>query len=114
MQAATHVLRGKYEDAEKLLTQALDKSPNDADTLQNLATVSHLAGKGTEVGVHMSIEHRALSLTGHGAIHQPAARCQAGPSVPALAGCQGRGVRAPRPPVPPLVLMLVPLLSCAA
>ena len=43
------MLRGKYEDAEKLLTQALEKTPNDADTLVNLATIARLSGKGAEV-----------------------------------------------------------------
>ena len=49
MQAATHVLRGKYDEAEKLLNQAIEKVPNDAETLINLATVARLSGKGSEV-----------------------------------------------------------------
>jgi hypothetical protein len=52
VKAAAHALRGKHEEAEKVLLAALDKAPNDADSLLNLATVSRLSGKGSEVCHH--------------------------------------------------------------
>ena len=55
------MLRGKYDEAEKLLTQANDKTPNDADTLINLATVARLSGKGSEVRPHPSQYHERCS-----------------------------------------------------
>eukprot|EP00042_Codosiga_hollandica_P027773 m.140991 g.140991 ORF g.140991 m.140991 type:complete len:298 (+) comp52585_c0_seq1:249-1142(+) len=47
--AAAHTLRGKYDEAERLLNLALEKNPNDADSLLNLASLAVLTAKGTEL-----------------------------------------------------------------
>ena len=48
-QAAALIARGKYEDAERLLQESLEKDNNNAETLINLMTISHFLGKGSEV-----------------------------------------------------------------
>lgn len=48
-QAATHIQQGQYLDAEELLLQALDKDPNNAETLINLVAVSTYLEKPPEV-----------------------------------------------------------------
>eukprot|EP01050_Picozoa_sp_SAG11_P009495 SAG11_NODE_895_length_6641_cov_6.653928_4_plen_58_part_00 len=48
-QAVYHMRAGKYEEAEKLLKEALDKSSSDADTLANLIACSPHTGKGAEL-----------------------------------------------------------------
>jgi coatomer protein complex subunit epsilon len=41
--------QGKYTEAEEVLQEALDKDPNNADTLINLFMNSHFLGKAPEV-----------------------------------------------------------------
>jgi coatomer protein complex subunit epsilon len=48
-QAAAHMQRGQYDEAEEALLRALDKDPNHAETLVNLVAVSTYLGKAPEV-----------------------------------------------------------------
>ena len=48
-QATALIARGKYEEAEGLLQESLEKDNNNAETLINLMTISHFMGKGSEV-----------------------------------------------------------------
>jgi len=48
-QASCHILQGRHEEGESLLQEALNKDPNNSDALLNVATVSQLLGKPSEV-----------------------------------------------------------------
>lgn len=48
-QAVTFIGQGKYEEAEAALQEALDKDPNNPDTLINLIVLSRHTGKSDEV-----------------------------------------------------------------
>jgi coatomer protein complex subunit epsilon len=48
-QAVALIARGKYQEAEGLLQESLEKDNNNAETLINLMTISHFLGKGTDV-----------------------------------------------------------------
>ncbi|KAG8181731.1 hypothetical protein JTE90_028270 [Oedothorax gibbosus] len=50
-QAAALIALGKYEEAEPLLQEALDKDPNYPETLVNMIVLSQHIGKSTEVSV---------------------------------------------------------------
>lgn len=45
----TFIGQAKYEEAEAALQEALDKDPNNPDTLINLIVLSHHTGKSDEV-----------------------------------------------------------------
>lgn len=45
-QAVCCIGTGKYDEAERLLREALDKDSNNYDSLVNLVTLSQLTGKG--------------------------------------------------------------------
>jgi tetratricopeptide (TPR) repeat protein len=49
MLAACYIAQGKYTEADEVLQEALDKDPNNADTLINLFMNSHFIGKTPEV-----------------------------------------------------------------
>lgn len=48
-QAASLIARGKYDEAEPLLQEALEKDSNNAEALINLIALSHFTGKGPDV-----------------------------------------------------------------
>ena len=48
-QAVAMMAQGKFEDAESLVLQALDKDNNSAETLVNLSVLSQHIGKPAEV-----------------------------------------------------------------
>eukprot|EP00045_Choanoeca_perplexa_P003141 m.28859 g.28859 ORF g.28859 m.28859 type:complete len:297 (-) comp11888_c0_seq1:70-960(-) len=48
-QSATHVQQGRYLEAEDVLLTALDKDPNNPETLINLVAVATYLGKAPEV-----------------------------------------------------------------
>lgn len=54
-QAVCWIGTGKYEEAEELLKDALDKDSNNYDTLVNLATLSQLASKKGSSSAHRYI-----------------------------------------------------------
>lgn len=48
-QAVSLIARGKYDEAEALLQEALEKDSNNAEALINLIALSHFTGKGPDV-----------------------------------------------------------------
>eukprot|EP00730_Choanoeca_flexa_P005275 TRINITY_DN11917_c3_g3_i2.p1 TRINITY_DN11917_c3_g3~~TRINITY_DN11917_c3_g3_i2.p1 ORF type:complete len:297 (+),score=85.05 TRINITY_DN11917_c3_g3_i2:41-931(+) len=48
-QAATHIQQARYDEAEESLLAAVDKDPNNPETLINLVAVSTYLGKAPEV-----------------------------------------------------------------
>jgi len=48
-QAVSFIAQGKYPEAEAALSEALEKDPNNPETLVNLIVLSHLTGKQPEV-----------------------------------------------------------------
>jgi len=48
-QAAALIARGKFDEAEGVLQEALEKDSNNPDTLINLMSVSHFLGKSSEI-----------------------------------------------------------------
>ena len=48
-QAVSLIARGKYDEAEPLLQEALEKDSNNAEALINLIALSHFTGKGPDV-----------------------------------------------------------------
>ena len=49
-QAVTFLAQGKYSEAEAALNEAMEKDPNNADTLVNMIVLSQHQGKAPEVG----------------------------------------------------------------
>ena len=48
-QAVTFLAQGKYSEAEAALNEAMEKDPNNADTLVNMIVLSQHQGKAPEV-----------------------------------------------------------------
>lgn len=48
-QAAAHIQQGRYLDAEDVLKTALEKDPNNPETLINLVAASTYLGKAPDV-----------------------------------------------------------------
>lgn len=48
-QASTYIAQGKYAEAEQALQEAMEKDPNNPETLVNLIVLSHHTGKQPEV-----------------------------------------------------------------
>ena len=63
--AVYHMLAGKYQEAEKLLKDALDKNNNDPDTLANLIACSPHTGKSAELVKRYESQLSAVA-PGHG------------------------------------------------
>ncbi|XP_067929240.1 coatomer subunit epsilon-like [Watersipora subatra] len=48
-QAAAYIAQGKYDDADTVLQESMDKDSNNAETLVNMIVLSQLTGKAPEV-----------------------------------------------------------------
>ena len=64
-QAVTFLAQGKYSEAEAALNEAMEKDPNNADTLVNMIVLSQHQGKAPEVGQFLNLfltnEHYQVS-----------------------------------------------------
>ena len=60
-QAVTFLAQGKYSEAEAALNEAMEKDPNNADTLVNMIVLSQHQGKAPEVR-ELSIFHYHISM----------------------------------------------------
>ena len=60
-QAVTFLAQGKYSEAEAALNEAMEKDPNNADTLVNMIVLSQHQGKAPEVREYSMV--LILSLT---------------------------------------------------
>lgn len=54
-QASSFIQQGKFEEAEGALQEALEKDPNNAETLINMIVLSQQTGKAPEVKSHREI-----------------------------------------------------------
>ena len=61
-QAVSFIAQGKYPEAEAALSEALEKDPNNPETLVNLIVLSHLTGKQPEVGFVKFSEWKKSSI----------------------------------------------------
>ena len=52
-QAVTFLAQGKYAEAEAALAEAIEKDPNNPETLVNMIVLAHHQGKQPEVIIHM-------------------------------------------------------------
>ena len=61
-QAVTFLAQGKYSEAEAALNEAMEKDPNNADTLVNMIVLSHHQGKAPEVSHDLFIYYNESSI----------------------------------------------------
>ena len=80
--ALANLHMGKYEEAERLLQEALSKSATDADTLANMVTTAHHLRKPADVIGRYTAQLRSVApshpyIVKHGDLEQSFDRCAA-------------------------------------
>ena len=64
-QSVAFILQGKYPEAEAALSEALEKDPNNPETLVNLIVLSQLTGKQPEVARALKLDMVYGRVWGH-------------------------------------------------
>ena len=63
-QAASYIGQEKFDEAEAALQEAVERDPNNVDTLINLIVLSQQTGKPTEVKYRIPFDYVAVQFDG--------------------------------------------------
>ena len=60
-QSASYIGQEKFDEAEAALQEAVEKDPNNVDTLINLIVLAQQTGKSTEVSTVRTVDYTVFS-----------------------------------------------------